>query len=87
MMMSELPWCDCKVAYGIEEEEPLWAWHDKYNYKPPLPTGWSLCETDGSGGRMVAIFRIEGEPRREDGDRVAQILSELGISTIGRGGE
>lgn len=78
--MSELPWSDCKVAYGIEDDGPLWRWHDRHNYKPPLPTGWSICETDASGARLVVVFRVEGELRQEDGEKVAAILRKLRIS-------
>lgn len=83
----EFPWSDCKVAYSVEEDAALWEWNDQHNYAPPLPHGWSLCETDGSGARMVAVFRIEGELRREDGERVATILRDLGIASPASGAD
>lgn len=79
--MAGLPWCDCKVAFGIDDDDPLWAWWDTGGQKL-LPVGWSLTETDGAGARMVAIFRIEGELRQADGDKVAVILRDIADNAL-----
>ena len=76
-MSDETPWDDCKVAFSIEEDGRLWSLHEAGCL--PLPPGWSLAETDSSGARLVAIFRIEGfYPLKEDGDRVLYTLKEMG---------
>lgn len=52
-----LPWSDMKVAFGCDNPERLWRALE--NGKVALPDGWSLVETDCSGARCVAVFRIE----------------------------
>jgi hypothetical protein len=42
-----------------------------------LPKGWSLNEIDGTGARWVAIFRVAGVPRVEDGERVVLRIKTL----------
>lgn len=80
--MEEVPWDDCKVAFGVKDDAPLWRWIDKHNYKPPLPAGWSIDGTDYTGARIVAIFRVEGPLRIEDGSAVAASLRKLRILSI-----
>lgn len=77
--MAEVPWDGCKVAFGIENPDRLWKWHDKHNYKPPLPEGWSIDGTDSTGARVVAIFRVKGELLAKDGKTVKSLLRKLRI--------
>lgn len=71
---DELPWDDLKVAFGVADDEAVWNWLDGGR----LPIGWTLCETDGSGARCVAVFRVEGRmPTREAGMHVAELLSHV----------
>ncbi len=70
------PWCDCKVAFAIEDTEPVWAaWSHGNN--EGLPPSWELCETDTSSGRAVAVFRVNGQPTADDGETVLRLLSEV----------
>lgn len=69
------PWCDCKVAFEIDEDGLLWRRAQAETL--PLPGGWSLCETDSSGARLVAVFRVEGVPRAEDGRVVMSMLRRI----------
>jgi hypothetical protein len=72
---QQLPWNDCKVAFGIEYENPVWRLSDDGSL---LPHGWNLEETDGSGARWVAIFRVETVPTAADGEKVLSALREIG---------
>lgn len=68
-----IPWDDCKIAFGVTADV-----EDVWNIKPEsLPSGWTLNETDSSGARLVAVFRVEGIPTAEDGTKVAAILASL----------
>ena len=79
--MSEFPWCDCKVAYGIDDSEKFERWMDRTDDgKGLLPEGWDLCETDSSGARYVAVFRVEGMPTVADGVAVRKLLRRQGGS-------
>jgi hypothetical protein len=80
----ELPWCDCKVAFDIEDGDALWSW-DASGVWPHLPEGWTLDGTDGSGARLVAIFRVETLLTIEDGERVAQLLVTIGAALPSNG--
>jgi hypothetical protein len=85
----ETPWDDCKVAFGIEDDEAV----EKLFYSGPsggearhakklgLPSGWTLDEVDGSGARWVAVFRVRGVPSVRDGKRVVEVLTRLGALT------
>lgn len=42
-----------------------------------LPTGWSLCEIDGSGARYVAVFRVDGMLREVNGQAVRNLVPGL----------
>ncbi len=76
----ETPWSDCKVAYGIDDADRAWGRLAPENGTPAatLPDGWSLNETDCSGARCVAIFRIDGVPSVEDGKVVLALLCRIG---------
>lgn len=63
-----MPWTDCKVAFGVDDESKLWRAHDAGKLK--LPNGWELVETDCSGARCVAVFRVAGIPKIADGEKV-----------------
>ena len=71
-----LPWADCKVAFTIDNEEPVW---QLSRDQSRLPAGWTLEETDGAGARWLAIFRLAGVvPTVADGQRVLAALREVG---------
>jgi hypothetical protein len=73
------PWDDLKVAFGIDDPEKFELWMEHtLDGKDLLPAGWSLCETSGAGARYVAVFRVEGPLRVEDGRALAQLLSQHG---------
>lgn len=71
----ETPWSDCKVAYGVDNDEALWAAYEGGTLK--LPHGWKLNETDASGARCVAIFRVEGNLNRESGDSMRAEIERI----------
>lgn len=75
------PWDGCKVAFGVEDDEPVWrAWEPGKRPRFKLPTGWSLCQTDCSGARCVAVFLVEGRaPNYFDGQAVLMLLQKLGV--------
>lgn len=83
--VADLPWGDCKVAYGwdaYDEGDELLAaiWDEEIadRSKSIWPEGWSINETDGAGARCVIVFRIEGTlPTREDGERVQALISMI----------
>lgn len=74
--MHKAPWDDMKIAFGCDAIERLWAASDAG--KLVLPDGWHLIETDCSGARCVAIFRVEGVPTVEAGQTVAAIVQRYG---------
>ena len=69
----KMPWSDCKVAFPIYDSEAVWNSDIKLN----LPDEWTLIETDGTGARYVAIFRVNGIPKIEDGEKVGKILLKI----------
>lgn len=73
----ESPWDDCKVAFSIDDDRPLWRRYDDSRLTADLPADWSLCEVDGSGARLVAVFRIERIPSAEDGRKVLSMLRRI----------
>lgn len=78
-MGMDLPWSDMKVAFGLDDDEPLdrW-WGSTARNKRKLPPGWSLQEIDGSGARWVAVFRVEDRtPTVTDGRAVQQFLVSI----------
>lgn len=69
-----VPWTDLKIAFGVpcDDDDKVWS------IQPgKLPEGWRLVETDASGARLVAIFRVDGIPTAADGKRVANIINAL----------
>lgn len=72
------PWDDCKVAFGVDDDDAL----DRAERKGQLrlPAGWKFDELDGTGGRFVAVFRVDGVPRAEDGVAVHALLVKLGAT-------
>lgn len=75
-----LPWSDCKVAFGINGDEAaaLSAWMDTTSNRG-LPAGWFIDEVDNSGARSVAVFRVEGVLRPEDGQQVISFIAGLPV--------
>lgn len=71
-----IPWSDLKVAYDLNNPSRFWsAWE---RGKVALPEGWDFIESDCSGARCVAVFRVEGVPTVEDGYAVAAQLRRWG---------
>jgi hypothetical protein len=83
---ANAPWCDCKVAFGIEDDEAVMGLfysgvhggEARHAKKLGLPPGWTLNEVDGAGARWVAVFRVEGVPTVRDGKHVIALLRRLG---------
>ncbi|OXR48133.1 hypothetical protein PuT2_14005 [Pusillimonas sp. T2] len=65
---EDAPWDDLKVAFGCDDDEALWKAVE--SEKIHFPKGWKLIETDGSGARVVAIFRVDRIPTVADGESV-----------------
>lgn len=66
------PWSDCKVAFGYDgNDDKLFARDAK---RPLWPEGWTLVETDASGARCVAVFRVTVPLREVDGLAVRKRL-------------
>lgn len=64
-----MPWDDLKVAFGIGENvDRLWRAHDAG--KMAFPDGWEMSETDSSGARTVAVFRVSVMPTEADAFKV-----------------
>ena len=54
-------WDDMKLAFSVDDTEAVWeALGLNGSMLHMLPYGWSLVETDSSGARCVAVFRVEG---------------------------
>ncbi len=71
-----VPWCDAKVAFSINDAEKFWRCVQSGMLS--LPAGWEANETDGVGASgYVAIFRVSGEIRVEDGQAVVKELRRL----------
>lgn len=76
--LAELPWVDCKIAFGIDNDEPLTPTGRR------LPVcrvrGWDLIEVRGHQCGCVAIFRVRRTviPTKADGAKVAAWLVEIG---------
>jgi len=69
------PWGDCKVAFDVEDHNALWDAEDRGGLN--LPRGWKLNETDTSGARAVAVFRVEGVPTVAAGALVAEEIARI----------
>jgi len=79
---ASLPWCDCKVAFDIYDEDSVWAALSKCERKGKrlryaLPRGWEMVETSGQGARAVAIFQVAGYLWKDDGEKVRAILDKI----------
>lgn len=66
------PWSDLKVAFDLEDDDALWVAYDADELA--LPDGWELCETDCSGARSVAVFRVDHAPSIAEGGLVVAAL-------------
>lgn len=73
---TEMPWGDLKAAFSADDSEKVWEHFEQGagSHISLIPNGWALCETDTSGARCVAVFRIEGIPKIEDGQRIEWLL-------------
>jgi len=83
--VSQTPWGDCKVCFDFDGDlDRLWeAFWPMEPAAHKLPDGWSLNETDGTGARLVVVFRVEGELRRKDGEVVARLLRSIATPNAG----
>ena len=70
-----VPWCDCKVALAIDDDQAVWKAHD--DDRLTLPKGWYLCETNAPPF-CTAVFRINGIPGISDGLIVRGLLRRIG---------
>lgn len=82
------PWDDCKVAFGLDSSDVARRLNaidcDLLGRMTPsalLPKGWTLDGTDGTGARYVAIFRVDGPLRWQDGVEVRNMLNKLARKT------
>ena len=76
--MSEMPWSDCKVAFGVDDIDSFRWWLERTNWgEGHLPEGWSICETDASGARFVVVCRVEGLPDPKDGEIVRDLFEKV----------
>ena len=78
-MNNEPMWDDCKVAFSVEDDEPVWRHLRSFGGESAhlLPNGWELVETDCAGARSVAVFRVGVVPTIEDGATVKNLLEDL----------
>jgi hypothetical protein len=72
-------WDDMKLAFSFDDgAEDIWArWGPGGTHTDELPEGWSLNETDSSGARHVAVFRVEGFFNPADAYRVVTLLGQF----------
>jgi len=78
--MSEMPWSDCKVAFGVDDNDAFERWMEHTNWAEGLlPEGWSICEKDWSGARAVVVCRVEGLPDPRDGQIVKELLEQASL--------
>lgn len=77
MTENSIPWSDCKVSFPINDDDALWMRADVNMLN--LPYGWELVETDGSGGRIVAIFRVSNDLTIDSGNKVLTELRRHGL--------
>ena len=78
------PWDDCKVAYGIDDLGAFEVWMaSSDDEKDELPVHWTFVETDTSGARAVAVFRIDGIAWPSDGRAVLETLRRAGAIIAG----
>jgi hypothetical protein len=75
----DTPWDDMKVAFSVDDDAAVWdAFGTTTVHRQYLPDNWELVETDASGARYVAVFRVEGFATKEDGETVERILVRCG---------
>jgi hypothetical protein len=78
-----LPWDDCKVAFGITKNyAAVEDYFVKCTDNRHFPVGWHLSEKDDAGGRCVVVFRVEGELKKEDGEKVRKFLDNLKLNFL-----
>ena len=75
--VGQIPRSDCKVSYTISNKELLWTVVKNGSFQ--FPKGWSLFETDLTGAREVAVFRVEGPFTFEDAKSVENELKHHSI--------
>lgn len=82
-----VPWGDMKIAFDVENDEALWDAYDAQALH--LPNGWSLVETDCSGARCVALFRVKTLPTAADGEAVQAAIAKVMLAAAPqpKGGE
>lgn len=75
-MSNTTPWDDCKVAFSVDTivgDDELFSAIEVGVW----PEGWEFTESDGSGARLVLIFRVEGSLREIDGRRVRRQIGKI----------
>jgi len=67
-------WACCRIGFdgGQIDPEAIWSAWDKGALA--VPEGWHLCLTDGSSGRLVIFFSVEGVPGKEDAKAVRAVI-------------
>ncbi|MBN7759744.1 hypothetical protein JYP52_01230 [Nitratireductor aquibiodomus] len=73
--VDDLPWTDLKVAFDVVSDSAFWDAYVAGDLQ--LPDGWEINETDCSGARCVAVFRVNRLPTTSDGRAVADLLATL----------
>lgn len=71
----ETAWCDLKIAFDVNDDEAIWDAPDDC-----WPAGWELNQTDASGARVVAVFRVDHLPTEDEARAVANILANIGAA-------
>ncbi len=72
------PWSDCKIAFAVYGQDDIWDYlGSNGKWKSQVPVGWTLIETDCSGARCVAIFRVETLPCVDDGKVLARLIAKI----------
>jgi hypothetical protein len=77
---KHVSWTACQVAFEVDDEIPLAAWTRPDGRKPSLPAGWSFdgIHVEENLPLKLAVLRVNGEPRAEDGDKVRALLVHVG---------
>lgn len=71
-MADDDGWCDLKVAFDAESDDALWDAPEAV-----WPSGWELSETDSSGARLVAVFRVDHLPTSDETRAVAAAIRSI----------
>ncbi|MBW3243245.1 hypothetical protein KUV57_11110 [Epibacterium sp. DP7N7-1] len=69
---AEQGWSDLKVAFDVEDTDAIWDAPSE-----TWPTGWKLDETDSSGARYVAVFRVDHLPTANETRAVAAEIDKM----------